>query len=316
MSKRLWAVALGAGMLASCGGGGGGGGGGAGYQAQDPGSGDGTVRATAVVAGLVSPQMMTVRAGMLYVADRTVSASDERGTIRVIDPNLLTSTPLGVIYSPVSVAFSGTTLLATGKNPTSGRTGVIEINQATQALTDRFQATYPAGLTFDTAGYGYVADDLGAKVLPFTSGYNAVGSGVAVSSCPSGVAYDGGYVYVTRCGGGAAGVYRFASPSGAASAFATSSYFNQPTAIAVRTTPQLEFYVVNTGGTVDERSILKISADGSSVQPLLSAKTLAHGLCAPTGLAIEGNTLYFANSSCTGSANAVNAGKVMRVTLP
>ena len=311
-------IGFGAGLLAAllvtaCGGGGGGG-----APAADvvtpPGFGDTTLTPTEVYSGLISPQFMTFNNGFLYVADRTVSSSNATGTIRKINPSNQAMTALGTINSPVGVAFdSSGYLYATGGNPNSG-TGLLLVNTGNGSLTDKVLGLNPAGVAFDGSGYGYVAD-LSGKVVVLDSGFSQVGQGVSISSSPNGVVFTGGNAYVTRYGGGNQGVYKFQTPTNAASLFASSTYFNNPTAIAVRTNP-LQFYVVNTGGAYSERSILKISADGSSVTTFLSATTQAHKLCAPTGIAIDGNDFYFANSSCSGFTNSSYAGKIFKVTLP
>ena len=143
-----------------------------------------------------------------------------------------------------------------------------------------------------------------SKVLSYTSGFASAGY-VTVSSQPVGLGYDGAShsVFVTRYSGGSQGVYWFSTTANpvTATAYATSGYFNQPNAMAVvrNTLQSLEIYVVNTGGHSNERSILKISNNGATVETYLSASNRDHKLCNPTGIATDGTYLYIANSTCS-----------------
>ena len=302
-------------MLASCGGGGGGGGSAGGTSDNSQNNADGSI--SEVFSGLVSPQMMTAYSGVLYVADRVSPTSGVTGTIRVIYPDKqATNKTLGTVDSPVSPSFRKASLFTTGTNPIS-YTGVLLVDQSVGTLTNYIQVSDPAGLVFDERDVGYVSDPSSGGVFYFVDNSNK--TRISVGESPSGLAYHDGYVYVTRWAATANddALYRFQAGAGAsASSFAKSTLFKQPNPIAVRQTPQVEFYVANTGGTVNDRNILKVSADGGTVQIFLNAANPSHKVCSPTGLAIDGSTLYFANSTCAGSVNAAYAGKVMRVTLP
>jgi hypothetical protein len=87
-------------------------------------------------------------------------------------------------------------------------------------------------------------------------------------------------------------------------AFATSSLFNNPIGIAVRSSYK-EVYVANTGTTAGDTdsSILKITYDSSgnatAVTTFLSGTSTSSMLCGPVGLAINGNVLYISNGTCT-----------------
>lgn len=321
MFKRAWILGW-CGLLAACGGGGGGSIDVPVYQASSPGQGNVAVTTVDTVAsGLVAPQFMVFKDGFLYVADRTTSATQLDGTVRKIDATHGSSQAIGSVQGPVGVAFDASgNFFVTGTNPGSW-TGLMSMRLSDGQLTNKVVGTSPSGVVFDldsgAGAYGYFVDGSG-KVVVLTSGFVPVGSGVSIAGTPNGLAYAGGYVYVTRYDGAANGVSRVSTTGSQSDVFANSTFFNGPTAIAVRTSP-LELYVVNTKGDYSERSILKISADGS-VSVFLSAQNTQHKLCAPGGVAIDNTVtpavLYIANGSCAGSTNAAQAGKVLKVVLP
>lgn len=314
MFKRAWILCLSC-LLTACGGGGGGET--STYQASNPGQGDTTVtgpQVQGVTTGLVAPQFMVLKDAFLYIADRTVSADRLDGTVRKLSIAGGAMTSTADVNAPVGVAFdAGGGFFVTGSNPDSS-SGLMQMSlSAPWGLTDQLLINSPAGVVFKPGGYGYLANG-SDKVTVLTSGL----APITITGTPNGLAYADGYVYVTRYNAGANGVSRFSTADSMPQVFATSTYFNGPTAIAVRTTP-FELYVVNTKGAYSERSVLAISANGN-VRVFLSAQNPAHKLCGPGGVAIDNSAspavLYIANGACPGSDNTDHAGKVLKVSLP
>ena len=317
MFKRVSIITLSV-LLQACGGGGGGGGGAtsdtSAYQASSPGQGDSAVTAVQELAtGLVAPQFMALSDGFLYVADRTTTAEVLDGTVRKVDTRNGNRTAIGSVRGPVGVAFSNTgALFVTGTNPIS-QPGLMAMVLPSGTLVDKVQGRSPAGVAFEPGGYAYFVDGSG-NVVVLDSGLSYVRN-IGIAGDPVGVAYANNYVYVTLYNGGANALYRFLRSGTMAAPFASSTFFNRPTAIAARSSVG-ELYVVNSGGTYEQRSILKVTADGT-VTPFLSAQNTTHQLCAPSGVAVDdaNAVLYIANGSCPGSANAVHAGKLLKVAL-
>ena len=310
------------GLLAACGGGGGGSGDAPAYQPSSPGQRDVLgITVDDLTEGLVAPQFMVFNEidRSLYVADRTFTATRVEGTVRKINVDGGAPEATASVNEPVGVAFDGAgRFFVTGRNPVSS-SGLMQMNlTAPWALTDQELVRNPAGVVFKPTGYGYLANG-SDKVTVLSAGIPPI----TIDGTPNGLAYADGYVYVTRFSAGANGVSRFATAGSSPQVFASSTYFNGPTAIAARTAPGggalAELYVVNAKGDYSERSILKISADGS-VSVFLSAQNTQHKLCAPGGVAINNMVtpavLYIANGSCVGSANEAQAGKVLKVVLP
>ena len=306
-------------LLAACGGGGGGSADVPAYQPSSPGQGDVPgITVVDLTAGLVAPQFMVFNETdrFLYVADRTISATRVEGTVRKI--NVAGGAPVATtsVNEPVGVAFDGAgRFFVTGRNPDSS-SGLMQMNlTAPWTLTDQVLVGNPAGVVFKPTGYGYLANG-SDKVTVLSAGIPPI----TIDGTPNGLAYADGYVYVTRFNAGANGVSRFATADSSPQVFASSTNFNGPTAIAVRTTP-FELYVVNTKGAYSERSVLAISASGS-VRVFLSAQNPDHKLCAPGGVAIDNSAspavLYIANGACPGAPdyNTNYAGKVLKVALP
>ena len=263
--------------------------------------------------GLVAPQFMVYQSNRVYVADRTISATNLAGTVRQIDVTNGVSTAIGSPRGPVGVAFAPAgAFFVTGTNPL-GQTGLMQMTVPGGALTDRVQGRSPAGVVFEPGGYAYFVDGSG-DVMVLDSGLQAIRN-VSFTGNPVGLAYMNNNVYVTLYSAGANALYRFLKTGTQATLFASSTYFNQPTAIAARSSAD-ELYVVNSGGSYEERSILKVSADGT-VTPFLSAQNTSHKLCSPSGVAVDdaNSVLYVANGACPGSLNAAHAGKVIKVAL-
>lgn len=304
-------------FLTGCGGGGGG------SAPQEivvtaPGNGVATNPVTVLINSLLTnPRHMALYGNALYVADVTDTATGD-GHIKVFNlSNNTVGSAIGPVISPVGIAFkSSGELFVTGTNPTSGRTGILQLSG--NSVTEKVTGINPAGLLFDGSSYAYVADISANRVLVYDNGFAAASYSAPISNMPSGVAFDGTYIYATRFQGGNQGVYRFSVSGNSAvgGVFATSTYFNAPNAIAVRTATRKEIYVVNTGGAANMRSVLKISEDGQTVTPFLSASNSDHKLCGPTGIVIEGNYLYVANSTCSGSVNTAYAGALLQIQLP
>ena len=168
-------------------------------------------------------------------------------------------------------------------------------------VTEKVTGLNPSGLVIDGSSYSYVADSSGSNVLRYNPGFSSIPS-ISVAGQPVGLGYDSATnaVFITRYSGGNQALYRLSTTANPATAvpYATSTYFNRPNAIAVRTSP-LEIYVVNTGGNSNDRSILKISNNGATVETYLSASNPSHKLCNPMGIATDGANLYIANSSCS-----------------
>jgi hypothetical protein len=310
---RIWCVTFLSACLAACGGGGG-------AAAEDsvemvtpPGQGE--LAATVAVIGaagqLVSPQHMTYYGGNLYLVDVTSQVgSTGVGTVKKFNTSGVLQASIGTIENPVGVAFdTAGTMFVTGKKPSAGQ-GVLQVD-TNGTVTEKKTGLNLSGLVIDGSSYTYVAAYSLGKVLSYNAGFVS-GSDIAVSNQPVGLGYDsvGNGIFITRFSGGSQGLYRFSTTASpvVATAYATSSYFNQPNAIAIRTSPSLEIYVVNTGGRSDQRSILKISSNGAVVETYLSATNVAHKLCNPTGIATDGSNLYIANSTCSDGYSPNNTG--------
>ena len=296
-------------QLVACGGGGGGGSPDVTPVVTPPGPGGTTVTASVIGSAgqLVNPQHMTYQGGDLYLVDRTNGIT---GTVKKFSTsgNQIGS-DIGVIEYPVGVAFdSSANMYVTGRKPSAG-TGVLQV-ASNGTVTEKVIGLNPSGLVIDSSSYTYVADPTGSNVLRYTAGFGS-SSNISTTGQPVGLAYDSATsaVFITRYSGDIQGVYRFSTTANPVTAvlYASSSYFNQPDAIAVRASP-LEIYVVNTGGNSSQRSVLKISNNGSTVETYLSATNANHKLCNPTGIATDGVSLYIVNSTCSDGYSPSNTG--------
>lgn len=209
----------------------------------------------------------------------------------------------------------------------SGSTGLINLSSSTTPVVTALASPYGVGM--DTTNNRVYISDVGGgtyanSVVVYTVGsYGAPLTFVSIGSSPSGIAFDStlGFMYVTRQGATSAGVYKVNTSTYAASTLVSSSFgsiFNNPTGIAVRSAYR-EVYVANTGTTAGDTdsSILKITYDSSgnatAVTTFLSGTSTSSMLCGPVGLAINGNTLYISNGTCT--TNNAYARSVIKVTL-
>ena len=268
----------------------------------------------------------------LYVVNS--DSSDYSGTIGNVYQFNTSGAYVSTISSsmkwPYAVSVYNSNVFVTGKS-TVGSLGIglINLTSSTTPVVTGLPSVYGVGVD-STNGYIYISDvgsNLTNNIVIYdikTTGTPAsptsIGS-VNVTSSPSGFAYDSslGYMFVTRYSGGTAGVWKISTASPyTASAFATSSLFNNPIGIAVRSTYK-EVYVANTGTTAGDTdsSILKITYDSSgnatAVTTFLSGTSTSSMLCGPVGLAINGNVLYISNGTCT--TNSAYAKSVIKVTL-
>jgi DNA-binding beta-propeller fold protein YncE len=238
----------------------------------------------------------------------------------------LISTVSSSIKWPFSVAVSGSSVFTVATDTAgAGSTGLINVTSSTTPVVTALSSPYGVGIDSTNSrvfitdvGSGTYADGV---VIYNIGSYTSVLASVTVGSKPSGLAYDSslGYMFVTRYSGGTAGVWKISTTSPyTPSAFATSSLFNNPIGIAVRSSYK-EVYVANTGTTAGDTdsSILKITYDSSgnatAVTTFLSGTSTSSMLCAPVGLAINGNVLYISNGTCT--TNSAYAKSVIKVTL-
>ena len=271
-------------------------------------------------------RQMSISGGYLYVVDSLSANGAVTGRIRKFDASsgayIKTEIASGgsadqqnAVYS---VAVNGNDIYITGTDNSAGLTGtgVINLNSSTSNLTAAALQS-PYGLVVGNNKL-FVTDigGTGDKVVIYnvTVSPPTLISSITVATNPVGLAYDSsGFVYVTTQTAGTNGVYKISASSPyTVSAFANSSLFKNPNGIAVRTSPN-EIYVVDTGTTDTNSSVLKISADGSTVTKLLDGADSSSMLCAPIGAAISGNVLYISNGTCT--ANSSYAKSVIKVTL-
>lgn len=226
---------------------------------------------------------------------------------------------------PFSVGVYNSNVFAVATDTVGGNSGLINLSASTTPVVTALSSPY--GLGIDSTNGRVFISDIGSGtyangvVIYNIGSYTSVVASVTVGSKPSGLSYDSalGYMFVTRYSGGTAGVWKISTTAPyTASAFATSSLFNNPIGIAVRSSYK-EVYVANTGTTAGDTdsSILKISYDSSgnatAVTTFLSGTSSSSMLCGPVGLAINGSTLYISNGTCT--TNSAYAKSVIKVTL-
>jgi DNA-binding beta-propeller fold protein YncE len=274
---------------------------------------------SAANSSLSYPKLMAFFGSDLYVVDASSAVSPANGTVVKFNSAGVRQSSIGSFIDPVGIAFftNGTTFV-TGRNPIAG-TGLLELNRGSGAITDRVTSINPYGIAINTTSNAaiYVAAPADNKVYVYNSAFNSiVAGGIAVANAPTGVAFDSvqSKIYVTRHDGGNNGVDQIDTVSSVVTAFATSSLFDKPNGIAVRSSPN-EIYVVNTGTTEAQSSVLKISSDGATVTTFLSASNAAHKLCSPIGAAISGNDLYVVNGNCTASPNNTYARAILKIRL-
>jgi DNA-binding beta-propeller fold protein YncE len=226
---------------------------------------------------------------------------------------------------PFSVSVFSGDVFAVATDTVGGNSGLINLSSSPTPVVTALSSPYGVGIDstnsrvfISDVGSGTYADGV---VIYNIGSYTSVVASVTIGSKPSGFAYDSslGYMFVTRYSGGTAGVWKISTTSPyTASAFATSSLFNNPIGIAVRSSYK-EVYVANTGTTAGDTdsSILKITYDSSgnatAVTTFLSGTSTSSMLCGPVGLAINGNVLYISNGTCT--TNSAYAKSVIKVTL-
>lgn len=303
-----------------------GGGGGSPSQNGAQGSSSTTTTVNVFVTGANSslsyPKLMAILGTDLYVVDADSAASPATGTVEKYNSAGVRQSNIGSFIDPFGIAFfSNGTTFVTGRNP-GANTGLLELNRATGAITERFININPYGIAINTSNNDaiYVAAPAANKVYIYNSAFSSVGTpgGVAVANGPTGLVFDSAQskIYVTRNDGGNNGVDQIdtTSVSSAAVAFATSALFDKPIGIAVRSSPH-EIYVVNSGSTEAQSSVLKISSDGSTVTTFLTAANADHKLCSPVGAAIKDNDLYIVNGNCTSSPNNTYARAILKVSL-
>ncbi len=306
--------------LVGCGGGGGAAG--TGSQQNNPVTTTVDVFVSAANSSLSYPKLMAFFGSDLYVVDASSAASPANGTVAKFNSAGVRQGSIGSFIDPIGIAFftNGTTFV-TGRNPIAG-TGLLELNRGNGVISDRVININPYGIAINISNNDaiYVAAPAANKVYIYNSAFNSIGTvgGVAVANGPTGLAYDSARskIYVTRHDGGNNGVDQIdtTSVSSAATAFATSALFDKPSGIAVRSSPH-EVYVVNTGTTEAQSSVVKISSDGTSVTTFLTASNAAHKLCSPIGAAISGNDLYVVNGNCTTSPNNAYARAILKIAL-
>ena len=228
--------------------------------------------------------------------------------------------------SVYSVAVNNGNIFVTGTDNSGGLTGTGLINLTSNTSNKTgLNINSPYGLAIDPDPVNpriYISDigGTGNKVAIYdiaASPPTQTTPAKTVASNPVGLAYDSsGYIYVTTQTGGSDGVYKIPTSSPyTPSAFANSSLFKMPNGIAVRSSPK-EIYVVDTGTTDTNSSVLKISSDGLTVTKFLDGASSSSMLCSPIGAAINDNVLYISNGLCLSSnVNYPYAKSVIKVTL-
>jgi hypothetical protein len=266
---------------------------------------------------------------LLYVVDGDTNtcSANSYGHIRVFnaDTGVYQNTLGGAtdVICTNAVTVSSGNVFATGTTPIANTAGLI--NMSSGLYTNRAvinQAGY--GLTVANNQMFMAYDNLGTVVVynnivptpTLAPGVPAISPG----NGPTGLAYDAaGFVYVTAFTGSNVGIYKIdLNNNYGVSVFANSNLFDKPNGIAVRNSPR-EVYVVNTGTTESQASVLKISTDGNGnstgVSTFLSASNLSSKLCSPVGVAISGNNLFIANGKCPTTGNGAYASSIIKIEL-
>ena len=275
-------------------------------------------------------RQMVFDGNFLYVVDSAAATGAVVGRVRKF--NASTGAYVSTVIanggvadqqnSVYSVAVYNGNIFITGTDNSLGATGtgLINLTSNTANKTGAGLAS-PYGLAIDPTPANpriYVSDVGGAAnkvaIYDIAASPPTLATSKTVGSNPVGLAYDSsGFIYVTTQTGGVDGVWKISTSSPyTPSVFANSSLFKMPNGIAVRSSPK-EIYVVDTGTTDTNSSVLKISSDGSAVTTFLSGSNTSSMLCGPIGAAISGNTLYIANGTCI--ANNAYAKSVIKVTL-
>lgn len=229
-----------------------------------------------------------------------------------------TATDLKNIFS---VAKFNTDLLVTGET-TSGSQGVIKVSLSgsNYVYTPKISVINISlyGLAVDTVNsHLFVVNQSAKTILIHDSSYSAIAASPISAGWtePTGLAYNGnyggvGYIYVTDYRGGSSGLYKINTSSFAVSVI-SSSLFNYPNGVAVNTSTG-DVYVVNTGSSDTDSSILKITSAGA-VSTFLDGSVTSNMLCKPIGAAISGNYLYVTNGICT--TNSAYSSSVIKINL-
>jgi len=217
--------------------------------------------------------------------------------------------------------FKGGIVVSGLKNAAPGN-GIISIDPVAPnytSVTEKYHAN-PYGLAVDTGNITnrlYVTDQTANSVSVYDTSYTLQTTNFATNVNadwvrPTGVAYDGvSNIYVTAFGGGSKGLYKINTNTYSVISISNTA-FKQPNGVVVNTSSG-EIYVVNTGTTDTNSSVLKISANGSTVSTFLDGSNSSSKLCGPVGVAISGSYLYISNSSCI--ANTAYANAVIKVSM-
>ena len=279
-------------------------------------------------------RQMIFNGDYLYVVDSAAATGAVVGRVRKFNSSsgayvttvIATGGAADQQNSVYSVAVNNGNIFVTGTDNSGGLTGTGLINLTSNTSNKTgLNINSPYGLAIDPDPVNpriYISDigGTGNKVAIYdiaASPPTQTTPAKTVASNPVGLAYDSsGYIYVTTQTGGSNGVYKIPTSSPyTPSAFANSSLFKMPNGIAVRSSPK-EIYVVDTGTTDTNSSVLKISSDGLTVTKFLDGASSSSMLCSPIGAAINGNVLYISNGLCLSSnVNYPYAKSVIKVTL-
>lgn len=295
-NKFLAIVWLGLATLVGCGGGGGGG---ASMVVDTGGSVVNPVTSFSRGNLLNGPAHMAFYGSDLYVVSNgndKILKIDAAGV--QTDLNVPVSSPLGIAFDPNTVGQMYVSAVSTG----SGLPGVYPVrNLSSGHPTLDSSAVNQTSLNY--YGITFANTVLYAVNQPSQVLRTPIGSApIALVGSPTALLSANSYVYVTRnavTGTGADlwGVKKINANTQEVTNFASSALFNRPNAIVVNAATG-DFYVANSGTPGDATSgrVLKVSADGLTVTSFL---THANGVCAPSGLAINGGYLYVGNGPCT-----------------
>lgn len=294
-NKFLAIVCLGLATLVGCGGGGGG------------------SNATVDTGGTVTNPVISFSRGNLlngpvhmafYGPDLYVVSNGNDKILKIDSAGVQTDLAVPV-HLPLSIAFDPNIagqMYVSAVSTGSGLPGVYPVRNLSSghptldsSVVNQTSLNY-YGITF--AGTVLYAVNQPSQVLMTPAGSTPI----ALIGSPTGLLSANSSVYVTRnavTGTGADlwGVKKINANTQEVTNFASSALFNRPNAIVVNSATG-DFYVANTGTPGDPTSgrVLKVSADGLTVTSFLIH---ANGVCAPTGLAINGGVLYVGNGPCT-----------------
>ena len=217
-----------------------------------------------------------------------------------------------------SVTKFNSDLLISGSYVSGGGTiaqGVIKItnNSGNYSYTTFYSSSDSLyGLVAD-ANYLYVANQSTNSIVVCNAA-NSCGTSITGTWVrPTGLAYDGSsYIYVTDYSPTSnKGLYKIKISDQSVTSV-SSSLFNKPNGVAVYSSTG-DVYVVNTGTSDTDSSVLKISSNGATISTFLDGSLTSSMLCKPVGAAISGNYLYISNGTC--SANSAYANAVIKISL-